>query len=118
MVDDTSFDDINADVFHTSFDLLPYKFTGDLVYGPDALCVLGSQGRLCGHRIAAMSGNDLLIGLESAVVVSISLVRIESSILSYAPPELSVPATTNMRFMVSLLTLSSEYERNLGNQYL
>lgn len=70
------------------------------MYSIDALGVLCSQCGGCCHSIAAMSGDHFLVGFKPAGSSRISFNVYHSMFgKTHAPPELSDPATTRMRFM-------------------
>jgi hypothetical protein len=104
----TSFDNINTNIFHNSLDLLLYKRRGSFVNPIHALSVLSSQSGRRSHGIAAMCRNDFLIGFEAPArfasarcVFKISKRKSVSRRRStHAPPELSDPAITRIRFMI------------------
>lgn len=104
----TSLDNVDSNIIHTSLDLLLDEFARNLMNRSHAQCVLCRQCSLRGHSIAAMSGDDFLIGFEAteAYMARISFYigeERQSSALgefTYAPPELSVPAITRIRFMM------------------
>lgn len=62
----TGLDDVDAHILETGLDLLLDKVGRDGVDVLDAEGVLGRQGRGGRHGVAAMSGEDLLVRLESA----------------------------------------------------
>ena len=70
----------------------------------DALSVLCSQGRRGSHGIAAMGGDHFLIGFEpsncGALAPKFVFGKLERT---YAPPELSEPAITSMRFIAGVV---------------
>lgn len=79
----TSLDHIHANVSHTSIYLLLHKLRRNLVNVLYSLSVLGRQGCRCGHGIAAMSCDDLLVGLETTGTdQSYMLQRLEKNIRS------------------------------------
>lgn len=75
----------------------------------DTLRILCRQSRRGRHSIAAMSGNDLLVGLEAAVQFSAQSRKHCNFHLTYAPPELSEPAMTNTRFLFIDLIARCKY---------
>lgn len=75
------------------------------MYAVDSLCILSSERGCGGHSIATMSCNDLLVGFEPAVRSALAF-KLDTSFLdkffvTYAPPELSEPATTKILFIAS-----------------
>lgn len=81
----------------------------------DTLCILRGQSGRCSHSITAMSGYNLLVGLEASVSQTrIShLHHILGNLDSYAPPELSDPATTRIRlaFAIFVMCLTINVEK-------
>ena len=73
----------------------------------DTLCVLCGQSGCCSHSITAVGSNDFLVGLEA----SADQTRISSqqhtieNLYSYAPPELSDPATTRIRLALAMFVV-------------
>lgn len=61
----TSLDNINTNILNTGLNLLSNKLGRNDVDGLDALSVLRREGRGGRHGVAAMSGDDFLICLES-----------------------------------------------------
>lgn len=59
---------ISTNVVQAGLDLLLHEVGGDDMYILDALGVLRRQGRGRRHGIAAMSGDDLLVGFEATLV--------------------------------------------------
>jgi hypothetical protein len=74
----TSFDNINANIFHNSLDLLLYKRRGSFVNPVHALSVLSSQSGRRGHGIAAMCRDDFLIGFEAPARFTVSALCLAS----------------------------------------
>ena len=70
----TCLDYIYANVIYASFDLFLHKVRWRLVDTVDTLSVLGSQGRSGRHRIAAMSGDHLLVGFEPSDRYGVSFI--------------------------------------------
>lgn len=64
----TCFDDIGTNVFETGFDLLSNDFRRYDVDAGDAFGVLDGQRRGRGHCVAAMCGEDFLVGFKATVV--------------------------------------------------
>jgi len=96
----TSLDNINADITRTSIDLLLDKRRGYLVDVIYTQCILSRKSRRCCHGIAAMSRNDLLVRFQATFSQN-QLYELSNghSRSTYAPPELSDPAITNIRLM-------------------
>jgi len=63
----TCLDYINADVIEARINLLAQELRRDLVDAEHARGVLRRQRRRCRHGVAAMGGDDLLIGLKPTV---------------------------------------------------
>ena len=64
-----------------------------------ALCVLCCQSGRRGHRVAAMNGDDFLVGFEAAAkeISKAGISHCDVCCRTYAPPELSDPAMTSIR---------------------
>ncbi len=63
----TCLHNIYADILNDGVDLLSQKLGRYELDAVDPLCVLRREGRRGCHGIAAMRGNDLLVGFEAAV---------------------------------------------------
>lgn len=108
---DTCLDDINSDIADTSLDLLFNKLGRYLMDAMNANSILCCQSRCSSHSIAAMNGDDFLVGFKPADIGCVSLaskpngkpMRIGQT---YAPPLLSLPAITKIRFIVADLAMS------------
>jgi hypothetical protein len=106
----TSFDNIDTNIFHNSLDLLLYECRRGFVNPIDALSVLSSQSSRRGHGIATMCRDDFLVGFEAPARFAVSAMCLPSHLSkrksfppqrsTHAPPELSDPAITRMRFMI------------------
>jgi hypothetical protein len=74
----------------------------------NTLSVLSSESRRGGHGVAAMCRNDFLVGLQSPACLSLAPICVcdmasgsfSPGVFTHAPPELSEPAITRMRFML------------------
>lgn len=90
------------------------------MYPKNTLSVLSSQGSRRGHSITAMRRNDLLIGFEAPARLPVSAMCLAVSKRkslattkrgqTHAPPELSEPAITRMRFIVASVSWYSEFD--------
>jgi hypothetical protein len=78
----------------------------------NTLRVLSSQSRRRSHSITAMRRNDFLIGFEAPARLPVSAMCLciaasgsplpqQNEVQTHAPPELSEPAITRMRFIVA-----------------
>lgn len=107
MDDPTCFDGINANILDACVDLLPDEGRRRVVDIVHALRILSRESSRRGHRIASVSRNHFLVGLEAtreqrvreSAVAPHALNRLEllRHCLTYAPPELSEPAITRIR---------------------
>jgi hypothetical protein len=74
----------------------------------NTLSVLSSESRRGGHSVAAMCRYDFLVGLESPACLSLAPLcvcgmasgNLAPGVFTHAPPELSEPAITRMRFIL------------------
>lgn len=100
MSSNTCFDNIDANVVGASIDLLLYEVGRCLMNAKHPLGILCSESSRRRHGVAAMSSDHLLISLEASDrnTLAASRLRIEA-VTAYAPPELSEPAITSMRFI-------------------
>ena len=79
----------------------------------NTLSVLSSESRRGGHSVAAMCRYDFLVGLESPACLSLAPLHVcgmasgslSLGVFTHAPPELSEPAITRMRFIFSLASI-------------
>jgi hypothetical protein len=87
----------------------------------NTLSVLSGQSRRRGHGIAAMRRNHFLIGFEAPArlpsarcVLQLSKRKSQphNKVKTHAPPELSEPAITRMRFMVASLCVIAFFDGN------
>jgi hypothetical protein len=73
----------------------------------NTLGILSSESRRGGHGVAAMCRYDFLVGLEAPACLSLAPICVcgmasrsfSPGVFTYAPPELSEPAITKMRFI-------------------
>jgi len=104
----TSFDHINPNVLNTSLDLLSHERRWSFMDPINTLGILSSESRRGGHGVAAVCRYDFLIGLESPACLSLALLcvcgmasgSLSPGVFTHAPPELSEPAITRMRFIL------------------
>ena len=99
----TCLDYVYADILHTSIDLLLDEVGRGLMDSIDSLSVLCSQRRCGGHGIAAMYGDHFLVGFKPTVISALAYFSATAEFgQTDAPPELSEPAITSIRFIVDV----------------
>lgn len=93
----TRLDDVGADILNTRLDLLGHKVSRHDVDALNAEGVLRRESRGGRHSVAAMRGDDLLVGFKSPKWCLLDDVVSEMGVgcVTYAPPELSEPAMTS-----------------------
>ena len=75
----------------------------------NTLSILSSESRRGGHSVAAMCRYDFLVGLKAPTCSSLAPMCLRYAkrkprdwSFTHAPPELSEPAITRMRFMLAV----------------
>jgi hypothetical protein len=104
---DTSLDHINPNILNTSLDLLPHERCRRFMNPIDPLSILSSESRRGGHSVAAMCRYNFLVSLKAPACLSLAPIYVcgmasrsfSPRVFTHAPPELSEPAITRMRFI-------------------